>query len=62
MKVRHEAKLIDLTIEEENYHAELYFYYFIWGRHHQGTGMDLKTPMMKIHDYALKNLIYNGNF
>ncbi|KKQ70089.1 MAG: hypothetical protein US92_C0011G0001, partial [Candidatus Peregrinibacteria bacterium GW2011_GWA2_38_36] len=26
-----------------------------------GAGMNLMTPMMKVQDYVLKNLIHNGN-
>lgn len=51
----------DLPLEEKNCRTELYFQYYNWKRRHQGVGMCLMTPMMKIHDYVLKNLIHNGN-
>ena len=51
----------DLPLEEMNYRANLYFDYHNWKRRHQGVGMNLKTPMMKVHEHALKNLIHNGN-
>lgn len=51
----------DLPLEEKNYRTELYFQYYNWKRRHQGVGMNLITPMMKVRDYVLKNLIHNGN-
>lgn len=51
----------DLPLEEKNYRTELYFQYYNWKRRHQGDSMNLMTPMMKVQDYVLKNLIYNGN-
>lgn len=51
----------DLPLEEKNYRTELYFQYYNWKRRHQGVGMNLVTPMMKVRDYVLKNLIHNGN-
>jgi len=51
----------DLPLEEKNYRTELYFQYYNWKRRHQGVGMNLMTPMMKVHEHVLKNLIYNGN-
>lgn len=51
----------DLPLEEKNYCAELYFQYYNWRRRHQGIGMNLMTPMMKVQNYILKNLFTNGN-
>lgn len=51
----------DLPLEEKNYRTELYFQYYNWKRRHQGDGMNLTTPMMKVQDYVIKNLIHNGN-
>jgi transposase InsO family protein len=51
----------NLPLEEKNYRTELYFQYYNWKRRHQGVGMNLMTPMMKVQDYVLKNLIHNGN-
>ena len=51
----------NLPMEEKNYQAEIYFHYYNWKRRHQGIGMNLKTPMMKIQEYVLNNLYSNGN-
>lgn len=61
-KYRHYYQLpFDLPLEEKNYQTELYFNYYNFKRRHQGKGMNLKTPMQKIHEYLLRNLHANGN-
>jgi transposase InsO family protein len=50
-----------MPLEEMNYQTELYFDYYNWKRRHQGKGMNLMTPMMKVQEYVANNFIYNGN-
>ena len=51
----------DLPLEEKNYQTELYFHYYNFKRRHQGVGMNLKTPIQKIHEYLAQNLFAKGN-